>query len=128
MLTTNFSNFSSNENSTPNQGQKPLFRFFGGMIMLLFATIVSFSSLKAQTISATASTANFSFATGTNASLALDFNSNAVDMTSGTTSLVASATDNGASAVTNIGFNFPFGGDNWTQFSVSSNEIGRAHV
>jgi hypothetical protein len=67
------------------------------------------------------STANYAFTTNTTGSLALDMNGNAVDMTTGTTSLVASAIDQGASSLTNIGFNFVFMGNLYSQFSASSN-------
>ncbi|NDC29517.1 MAG: fibronectin type III domain-containing protein, partial [Bacteroidetes bacterium] len=53
--------------------------------------------------------------------MALDANGNTVDMTTGTTALVAAAIDQGASAVTSIGFNFTLMGTTYTQFSASSN-------
>ena len=67
------------------------------------------------------STANYTFSTSTTGSLALDANGNTVDMTTGTTALVAAAIDQGASAVTSIGFNFTLMGTTYTQFSASSN-------
>ena len=67
------------------------------------------------------STVNYAFSTSTTGSLAVDANGNAIDMSTGTTALVASAVDQGASAVTNIGFNFVLMGNTYTQFSASSN-------
>jgi hypothetical protein len=69
------------------------------------------------------STANYAFSTNTTSSLAADANGNTVDMTAGTTLLVANSTDEGASSVTNIGFDFIFMGNLFTQFSASSNGI-----
>lgn len=59
------------------------------------------------------STANYAFAKTTNGSL--------VDMSSGTTLLVAGTQDDAASPITNIGFEFWFMGARYTQFSVNSN-------
>lgn len=59
----------------------------------------------------------YAFTAGTNASL--------VDMTTGTTQLIAPGVDDGASSVTNIGFAFLFNGVNYTQFSVNSNGLMR---
>lgn len=69
------------------------------------------------------STANYAFTTNTTGSLALDMNGNAVDMSTGTTQLVAAASDQGVSSLTNIGFNFLFFGSPFTQFSASANGI-----
>ncbi len=69
------------------------------------------------------STANYAFTTNTTGSLGLDMNGNVVDMTSGTTQLVAADLDNGASAVTNIGFDFFLYGTMFSQFSASSNGL-----
>lgn len=59
------------------------------------------------------SSANYVFTKTNNGSL--------IDMSTGTTQLVAAAVDDGASAITNIGFDFWFMGARYTQFSVNSN-------
>ena len=69
------------------------------------------------------STANYAFSTNALGSLALDMNGNAVDMSAGTTTLVANSLDQSASAATNIGFNYPLMGNVYSQFSASSNGI-----
>ena len=69
------------------------------------------------------STANYAFSTNTTGSLALDANGNAIDMTTGTTALVAAGQDSYTSAVTNIGFNFIFMGSTYAQFNASSNGV-----
>jgi len=56
------------------------------------------------------STANYVFTTNATGSLAADMNATAIDMTTGTTQLVAASSDSGVSSATNIGFNFPFMG------------------
>lgn len=56
---------------------------------------------------------NYTFTTGANATLA--------DMSSGTTQLIGSNTDDSTSLVTNIGFDFYLMGNRYTQFSASSN-------
>ncbi len=75
-------------------------------------TLLFFSHLlRSQT------TGVYFFTTGTGGSL--------TTMT-GSTQLVAAATDDGASSVTNIGFTFTYGGcTNYTQFSVNSNGLMR---
>jgi hypothetical protein len=67
--------------------------------------------------------ANYTFATSTTGSLALDMNGGAVDMSTGTTQLVGAGLDATASAVTNIGFDFHFMGNRFTQFSVQEDGI-----
>ena len=67
----------------------------------------------AQTISST----TYLFSNLTGATL--------TDMTSGTTQLVGPNIDDGASAVTNIGFNFYFAGTLYTQFSANANGLVR---
>jgi hypothetical protein len=84
-------------------------------LIALFVTLFSFVSVQAQT------TANYAFSTATTGSLALDANGNSVDMSTGTTQLIGAASDSGASSVTNIGFNYYFYGNPFTQFSVSAN-------
>ena len=67
------------------------------------------------------STANYAFSTSTSGSLALDANSNTIDLSTGATALVAAGVDEGASVVNSIGFNFTLMGVTYTQFSASSN-------
>ena len=69
------------------------------------------------------STANYAFSTNVTGSLAADMNSNAIDMTTGTTQLVAADTDDASSAATAIGFNYTFMGTTFSQFSASSNGV-----
>lgn len=71
------------------------------------------------------SSANYSLTTNTSGDLALDKNSNSIDLTSGATSLVAAGNDDVASSATNIGFDFWFMGTRYTQFSANSNGIMR---
>src|SRR6218665_4038382 len=59
------------------------------------------------------SSANYTFTQASNGSL--------TDMSTGTTQLVAGTIDDGASPVTNIGFDFWFMGARYTQFTVNSN-------
>ncbi len=65
------------------------------------------------TISNGQSSANYTFSTNATASL--------TDMNTGTTQLVTATSDDVASSVTNIGFDFWFMGTRYTQFSVNSN-------
>ncbi|HEU4497070.1 MAG TPA: G8 domain-containing protein, partial [Flavobacterium sp.] len=69
------------------------------------------------------SSANYNFSTGASGSLALDINGNAVDMSTGTSQLVAGSSDQGVSAVTNIGFTYTLMGNSYTQFSASANGV-----
>ncbi len=86
------------------------------LLMFLFAIV--FSSLTWGQ-----STVNYSFSTNTTGSLTVDANSNAIDMTSGITALVGASSDQGVSALTNIGFTFALMGNTYTQFSASANGI-----
>lgn len=86
---------------------KNIYIFLSFLFLVLFTSGNTFSQ----------STANYSFSTGTAGSL--------VDMSSGTTQLVAAATDDGVSAVTNIGFDFWFMGTRYSQFSATSNGLMR---
>ncbi|MDD2228440.1 MAG: choice-of-anchor J domain-containing protein [Candidatus Cloacimonetes bacterium] len=76
------------------------------LMVLLF---ISMTCIMAQTI------ADYTYSTATDGSL--------VDMSSGTTDLLATGTyrDDNASAVVNLGFNFKLGTETYTQFSVNSN-------
>ncbi len=75
------------------------------------------------------STANYTVTPGTTGSLALDMNSNSIDMTSGTTTLVAAGLDDTQSPLTNFNlgvggtFVFYLMGQPFTQFSASDNGI-----
>jgi hypothetical protein len=69
------------------------------------------------------SSANYTFSTNTTGSLALDMNSNAVDMSTGTTQLVGAGLDATASVLTNFSFDFFFMGNRFTQFSVQEDGI-----
>uniref|UniRef100_UPI002632EE56 beta strand repeat-containing protein n=1 Tax=Fluviicola sp. TaxID=1917219 RepID=UPI002632EE56 len=61
------------------------------------------------------STANYAFSTNTTGSL--------VDMSTGTTQLIGPGLDASASAVTSIGFTFPFMGSTFSQFSVNEDGV-----
>ena len=90
----------------------------GKLVMAFILSVIfafsSFQSAQAQ------SSANYAFTTNTSGSLALDANGNSVDMTTGTTQLVAALQDGTASAVTNIGFSYVFMGKSYTQFSANA--------
>ena len=77
--------------------------------IFVFASFISSASF-AQTC------AQYAFSTGTTGTL---------DPMTGSTQLVAANVDDGASAVTNIGFNFTFLGTVYTQFSANSNGLVR---
>jgi Secretion system C-terminal sorting domain/GEVED domain/Ig-like domain CHU_C associated/Fibronectin type III domain len=51
--------------------------------------------------------------------------SGVLDLMTGSTQLVASASDDGASAVTSIGFTFNYAGTDYTQFSANANGLVR---
>ncbi|MFN8242798.1 MAG: PKD-like domain-containing protein [Ferruginibacter sp.] len=78
-------------------------------VIFLLLALLPFATVLSQ------STANYAFSTNTSGTL--------TDMSAGTTQLVAASTDDGASAVTNIGFDFWFMGTRYTQFSVNSNGL-----
>lgn len=87
-------------------------------------TLLSFFILFFHLNSFSQSSANYTFATNTTGSLIQDANSNSIDMSTGTTGLITTtSSDQSASAVTSIGFNFIFMGNIYTQFSASSNGI-----
>ena len=69
------------------------------------------------------STANYVFTTSATSSMGLDANGNVINLSAGTTPLVAAASDQGVSTLTPIGFNFVFYGSTFSQFSVSANGI-----
>ena len=66
-----------------------------------------------------AQVSSYSFSAGTAGTL---------DPMTGSTQLVGSASDDGASAVTNIGFTFNYAGVSYTQFSANANGLVRLGV
>jgi len=85
------------------------------LLLTVFAVLFSLSDTQAQTIS------NYSFVTNATGSLALDVNGNVVDMSSGTTELIAPAIANGSgSGLVSLPFDFWVMGVRNTTFSVSS--------
>ena len=64
------------------------------------------------------STANYTFATNATGSLSVDRSANVVNMTAGTSTLVAADVDDNAPAAVNIGFDFFLYGIRFTQFST----------
>lgn len=74
------------------------------------------------------STANYAFSTNTTGSLGLDMNGNVVDMSTGTTQVLAANTSQdqaiNATAITfPAGFDFFFGGNRFTSYYATSNGI-----
>jgi hypothetical protein len=65
----------------------------------------------------------YTFSTNATSSLALDLNLNVVDMSTGTTQLVAAGLDAAASTVTAVGFPFPFMSGFYTQFAVQEDGV-----
>ena len=82
-------------------------------------TLIGISNGNAQNVS------NYAVTTNNTSSLAADLNSNLIDMTTGTTSLITTGADDAASTVTGIGFTFTFDGVAYTQFSASTNGLIR---
>ncbi|CAN1542127.1 Ig-like domain CHU_C associated [Flavobacteriaceae bacterium] len=113
-----FGGFKKNEISAVGSSPSS-FNTVGRKSWLLFLFMLLSMAIGQKTFSQ--STANYVFSTDALGSLALDSNSNAIDMTTGATALVATAIDQGASVVTNIGFNFVLMGRTYTQFSASTN-------
>ena len=100
-------------------------KMFMNKIYTLLFTVVLFAGAKVNAQSSANYTAPpTASATNTNASLALDMNSNTVDMTTGTTQISSSSVDQGvgASAIT-IGFDFWLMGNRYTQFNVTTNGL-----
>lgn len=87
---------------------------------LYFLTLFGFMCFSPHGILRAQSTANYAFTTNTTGSLGLDMNGNVVDMTTGTTQLVAPAQDATVSSVFNIGFDFFLMGNRYAQFSASA--------
>ncbi|MFN7044304.1 MAG: T9SS type A sorting domain-containing protein [Flavobacterium sp.] len=81
----------------------------------VFMMLFSFVFVQGQSVT------NYAFSTTTTGSLALDANGNTVDMSTGTTQLVASGVDDAASTVNPIGFNFIGMGVTYSNFSANSN-------
>ncbi|GAB4094503.1 Ig-like domain-containing protein [Flaviaesturariibacter terrae] len=94
-----------------NKTRHSLRHRFGRRLVGMLSLLVLAASVQAQ------STANYVFSTATNGSL--------VDMSSGTTQLIASSQDDAQSAITNLPFDFWFMGTRYTQFSVNSNGLIR---
>ena len=83
--------------------------------MTVFLMLFSFVFVQGQSVT------NYAFSTTTTGSLALDANGNTVDMSTGTTQLLASGLDDVASTVNAIGFNFIGMGVMHDNFSANSN-------
>lgn len=81
----------------------------------VFLMLFSFVFVQGQSVT------NYVFSTTTTGSLALDANGNTVDMSIGTTQLVASGVDTSVSTVQAIGFDFIGMGTLQTNFSANSN-------
>ncbi|MDB5269103.1 MAG: C-terminal target protein [Hymenobacter sp.] len=91
-----------------------------GRLLAVLAVLLSGSGAWAQ------SSANYVFSTGTAGSLLLDRNSNAVDMSTGTTQLVGADLDNSNGiGLQTLPISFTFMGTSFTQFSASSNGLLR---
>jgi hypothetical protein len=69
------------------------------------------------------SSANYTFATDATGSLTADMNSNPIDMTTGTTTVLAAGVDDTRSNLTNIGFDFIFMGGFVSNYSLTDNGI-----
>src|SRR5205085_959276 len=88
--------------------------FSGFFILMLMLTSVS----KGQ------SSANYAFSTNNTGSLALDINSNTVDMSTGTTQISGASVDEGVNLTAiNIGFDFYLMAARYTQFNVTTNGL-----
>ena len=88
-------------------------------IKIVWALLLIFAF--GNTIVVGQSTASYGVGTNTTGSLATDFNGNTVDMTTGTTSLVAASSDDTQSSLTSVGFDFWLMGTRYTQFGVTDN-------
>ncbi|WP_291134822.1 T9SS type A sorting domain-containing protein [Flavobacterium sp. UBA7663] len=102
---------SKKQESTSFTGKKGALVSFMTVFLMLF----SFVFVQGQSVT------NYAFSTTTTGSLALDANGNTVDMSTGTTQLLASGLDDSASTVQAIGFNFIGMGAVQTNFSANSN-------
>ncbi len=87
------------------------------LLLLLLLNVSTFYAVLAQSI------ANYNFSTNATSSLSLDMNSNAIDMSTGTTTAIAASTNSAANSLTNIGFDFWFMGVRHTQFNVTSHGL-----
>ncbi len=90
--------------------------YSGKMRTSWLVSLMLFVGLLLTNFTAFSQVGNYSFATGT---------SGALDAMTGSTQLVAASSDDGASAVTNIGFNFIFNGVTYNQFSANANGLLR---
>ena len=84
--------------------------------VMVFVALFSIAFVQGQ------STANYAFSTNTSGSLALDANGNAINMSTGTTQMVAGGADDSASSVFPMGFNYYGMGTFFNSFSANSNE------
>ncbi len=126
----------NNQSTSASQGAKqasePAFFVFAKQVVYAFllGSILIIGAIGANA----QSTVNYlpsptTVTTGTNGSLALDMNSNAIDMTTGTTSLLGAGIDDGVSALTNtnlgVGSTFEFFlmGSRYANFGVTANGI-----
>ena len=66
---------------------------------------------------------SYTFLTNATSSLALDINTNTVDMTTGTTTIHSTSVDDSSSAVITLPFDFFHAGNRYSQFSVTSNGL-----
>jgi hypothetical protein len=89
---------------------------FNRALLSLLAVIAVAGAAQAQ------SAANYTFATATTGSLAVDKNGNAVDL-SAISSTFTTSNDDNPSAVNAIGFDFFFMGNRYSQFSFSTNAM-----
>ncbi|MFN4082948.1 MAG: T9SS type A sorting domain-containing protein [Bacteroidia bacterium] len=98
---------------------------------VVYCFFTLFSVLSSKGVFGQASILNYAFTTNNNGSLALDANSNAVDMTTGTTELVAPFVNAGSSQIETLPFQFYFMGNRFNQFSVNSYgviQLGNASI
>ncbi len=109
--------YSTSPNFAMTQKPPPVTSGTSRWYKTLCLLLIAFCSLNANA----QSIANYTFATNATGSLALDMNSNAIDMSTGTTTLIgASSITGGGSGLVNIGFDIVTMGTRNTQFSVSA--------
>lgn len=89
-------------------------------LMALFFTATLLMGIQ-NCAQAQSTTDKYYFETGDDGSLAEDLYGNAVNMSSGTTSLISANQNDTRTNMTSIGFTFSFLGSNMTYFSASSN-------
>ena len=84
-----------------------------------FIALISFFLFIPSQLWSQANLVNYTYSTNNNGSLAIDMNANAVDMTSGTTTLLEGGRTAASSPVVNIGFDFYFMGTKMNQLGVN---------